>query len=222
MWLVCIDILKIVNWKCTVSVIIHNNSSLSNGSRYCKPEVISWWKVNITVFYTRFLSNVKKKNVFQKLAGLWLVGEVINHVGLYGSKVAEGCSAFQRRSCSIILLYGVGGSSCFINYGTMKMRMVQLKMRMVLWKWEHYNAILYNTFLKGTQQWVIMRHIAEYQWEKLKYWFQLLLNHIYFMNSLWPTDAIWRHRCGSTLAQVMDWCLHDGTKPLPEPMLTSH
>ena len=37
--------------------------------------------------------------VFQKLAGLWLVDEVVNHVGLYGSKVAEGCSAFQRRSC---------------------------------------------------------------------------------------------------------------------------
>ena len=58
-------------------------------------------KVNITVFYTHFLSSVKKKKkkVFQKLAGLWLVGEVVNHVGLYGSKVAEGCSAFQRRSC---------------------------------------------------------------------------------------------------------------------------
>ena len=55
MWLVCFDILKIVNWKSTVSVEIHNNSSLSSGSRYCKPEVISWWKVNITVFYTRFL-----------------------------------------------------------------------------------------------------------------------------------------------------------------------
>ena len=53
MWLVCIDILKIVNWKCTVSVELHNNSSLSSGSRYCKPEVILWWKVNITVFYTR-------------------------------------------------------------------------------------------------------------------------------------------------------------------------
>ena len=58
MWLVCIDILKIVNWKCTVSVIIHNNSPLSSGSRYCKPEVISWWKVNITVFYACFLSRL--------------------------------------------------------------------------------------------------------------------------------------------------------------------
>ena len=54
---------------------------------------------------------------------------------------------------------------------------------------------------------MIVRHIAEYQWEKLKYWFQLLLNHIYFTNSLWPTDAIWRHWCGYTLAQVMAWCL---------------
>ena len=63
MWLVCIDILKIVNWKCTVSVIIHNNSLLSSGSRYCKPEVISWWKVNITVFYKRFLSPTDQKCV---------------------------------------------------------------------------------------------------------------------------------------------------------------
>ena len=40
---------------------------------------------------------------FQKLAGLWLVGEMDNHVGIYGSKVAEGFSAFQRRSCCILL-----------------------------------------------------------------------------------------------------------------------
>ena len=36
---------------------------------------------------------------FQKLAGLWLVGKVDNHVAIYGFKVAEGFSAFQRRSC---------------------------------------------------------------------------------------------------------------------------
>ena len=40
---------------------------------------------------------------FQKLTGLWLVGVVVNHVGIYGSKVAEGLSAFQRRSCSFFL-----------------------------------------------------------------------------------------------------------------------
>ena len=44
---------------------------------------------------------LRRKNVFQKLAGLWLVAEVVNRVGLYGSKVAGGCSAFQRRSCLI-------------------------------------------------------------------------------------------------------------------------
>ena len=37
-------------------------------------------------------------------------------------------------------------------------------------------------------------------------------------NSLWPSDAIWQQRSGSTLAQVMAWC----RQPLPEPMLTEH
>ena len=32
----------------------------------------------------------KKKKDFQKLAGLWLADEVVNHVGIYGSKAAEG------------------------------------------------------------------------------------------------------------------------------------
>ena len=41
------------------------------------------------------------KKIFSRLAGLWLAGEVVNHVGIYGSKAAEGLSAFQRRSCSI-------------------------------------------------------------------------------------------------------------------------
>ena len=34
------------------------------------------------------------------MADLWLVGEMVNRIGIYGSKVAEGLSAFQRRSCS--------------------------------------------------------------------------------------------------------------------------
>ena len=37
----------------------------------------------------------------------------------------------------------------------------------------------------------------------------------WLVNSLWPSDTIQRHKSGSTLAQVPD-----GTKPLPEPMLT--
>ena len=43
-----------------------------------------------------FFSMLKK--CFSKVGSLWLVGDVVNHVGLYWSKVAEGYSAFQRRS----------------------------------------------------------------------------------------------------------------------------
>ena len=41
------------------------------------------------------------------------------------------------------------------------------------------------------------------------------------VNSLWPSDAIWRHWSWSALAQAMPSSryLLDGTKPLPEPML---
>ena len=42
--------------------------------------------------------------IFKKLAGLWWAGEVVNHIWIYGSKVAEGSSAFQRRSCFVIII----------------------------------------------------------------------------------------------------------------------
>ena len=32
----------------------------------------------------------KKRRDFQKLAGLWLAGEMVDRIGIYGSKVAEG------------------------------------------------------------------------------------------------------------------------------------
>ena len=38
-------------------------------------------------------------------------------------------------------------------------------------------------------------------------------------NSVWPNNAIRQQGIESTLAQVMA-CCQDGTKPLPEPMLT--
>ena len=46
------------------------------------------------------------------------------------------------------------------------------------------------------------------------------VSELLFFNPSWPSDIIWRHRSGSTLAQVMA-CCHD-TKPLPEPMSTYH
>ena len=55
----------------------------------------STWKCNT---FHNFLSMLEKKD-FQTLAGLWLAGEVVNHIGIYGFKAAEGLSAFQHRSC---------------------------------------------------------------------------------------------------------------------------
>ena len=55
----------------------------------------------IVSFHEMFEKNIVFLNL-QKLAGLWLVGEVDNHVAIYGSKVAKGFSAFQCRSCVIL------------------------------------------------------------------------------------------------------------------------
>ena len=68
------------------------------------------------LFTVSFHEMFEKKNVsqdFQKLAGLWLVGEMDNHVGTYGSKVADGFSAFQRRSC---LIWDHGQNFCQKNH----------------------------------------------------------------------------------------------------------
>ena len=54
----------------------------------------------------------------------------------------------------------------------------------------------------------------------LEQWWQIENN--WCINSLWLNDAIWGHRSGSTLAQVMACLLPHGTKPLSEPMLTNH
>ena len=57
------------------------------------------------LFTVSFHEMFEKKKVFQnfqKLAGLWLVGEMDNHVGIYGSKVAEG---FLRRSSVGLIKY---------------------------------------------------------------------------------------------------------------------
>ena len=54
----------------------------------------------IAPLFTVSFQCLKKKNLnFQKLAGLWIFGVVVNHVGIYRSKVAEGLSASQRQSC---------------------------------------------------------------------------------------------------------------------------
>ena len=47
--------------------------------------------------FLQFHFSVRK----QKLEGLWLAGKVVNHVGIYGSEVAEGFSVFQLRSWKV-------------------------------------------------------------------------------------------------------------------------
>ena len=54
----------------------------------------------MAVLFTVSFQNVRKMvfKIFKSWQlGLWFVGEVVNHVGIYGSRVAEGWSAFQRR-----------------------------------------------------------------------------------------------------------------------------
>ena len=47
----------------------------------------------------------------------------------------------------------------------------------------------------------------------------LMLLHL--VNSLWPSDTIWRQRSGSNIGSG-NGLLPDGTKPLPETILTHH
>ena len=70
--------------------------------------IISTWRMGASILKLILISSTWYYPTFhsffpmlknQKLAGLWLVAEV-NHVGIYESKVAEGFSAFQHRSCS--------------------------------------------------------------------------------------------------------------------------
>ena len=59
-------------------------------------------------------------------------------------------------------------------------------------------------------QWVKTNATRVYQFEKsLKNTLVRLLPHLrgQWVNSLWPSDTIWRHRSGSTLVQVMACCL---------------
>ena len=83
--------------------------------------------------------------------------------------------------------------------------------------YNHYKVwdeIIYpfSNFNYGTSKWSLIhagiKVIQRFQlpapfqcWQTIEMWC------IFFLNSLWPSDAIWRHRCGSILAQVMACCL---------------
>ena len=91
-------LLKYVNVSIILALLIDNVGNylyLNNGS--FKFEVDAH-QINLRLHH--FSEFQHKKNEFQNLAGLWLAGEMVNRrIGIYGSKVAVGLSAFQRRPC---------------------------------------------------------------------------------------------------------------------------
>ena len=112
-WKSCTAVLATSEWH-TVKICKHSHNRLIDNIGdylYFKNQrmeasnlklihISSTW--DCTTFHNFLLMfQIKKKKDFQKLAGLWLADEVVNHVGIYGSKAAEGLSAFQRRSCFI-------------------------------------------------------------------------------------------------------------------------
>ena len=60
-----------------------------------------------------------------------------------------------------------------------------------------------------TQCWlnIIGIHPSAISQKMCKTCWKKISNQSYLFNSLWPGDTIWRHRSGSTLAQVMACCL---------------
>ena len=97
--------------------------------------------IDCTTFHRFFSWNVRNFFFFffQKFTGLWLVGKVDNHVAIYGSKVAEGFSAFQRR---LVLNYVLIVTFWIFIY--------------------HEIWILLNIFLYGTIELFILWHVWRY------------------------------------------------------------
>ena len=61
-------------------------------------------------------------------------------------------------------------------------------------------------FFLYTSKMVINQIISKHNLHSWQFCHCLLLP-VFFFNSLWPSDAIWQYRSGSTLVQVMACCL---------------
>ena len=61
----------------------------------------TWDYAIVHSFFSMLIKKVFQN--FQKLLGLWLVGDVVIYVGIYGYKAVEGWSAFRRRSCFLLI-----------------------------------------------------------------------------------------------------------------------
>ena len=81
------------------------------------------------------------------------------------------------------------------------------------------DTVYYKKINKKGKKWVPSKSLQPC----LNQWYQLVMPHTitrtHWVNSLWPSDAIWQYGNRSTLAQVMAWCL---TAPGHGPMLANH
>ena len=81
----------------------------------------------------------------------------------------------------LIRILGTNFSEILSEICTFSFKKMLLKMSSAKW---HQFCLCFN----------VLRHLTS-------------LTHQLFVNSLWPSGAIWRYRSGSTLAQVMACCL---------------
>ena len=84
---------RYIYFDISISHFVYRSHPLDNRYGFfisVKPEIAQLFRLSFHCWKNCFHN-------FQKLAGLWLVVEVVNQVAIYGSK-AKGCSAFQRRS----------------------------------------------------------------------------------------------------------------------------
>ena len=105
MWIFLTDILKYVNSFIILAPKLTSHACvllIDNVGNY----LLCTWIMRASNLKLILISSIWDSNIFhsfnvknQKLSGLWLAGEMVNRVGIYGSKVAVGLSAFQRRPC---------------------------------------------------------------------------------------------------------------------------
>ena len=128
----------------------------------------------------------------------------------------------NKGNSTLLVLYSAKSSKAFENFCKMSGNEFRLQsvhsdsgIGHLLWKgladwwtFQYPEAFLNCSTLSGNVHWREKKWITK---NKNFIYFQdyedLLSPRPQWVNSLWPSDAIWRHRSGSTLVQVMAWCL---------------
>ena len=94
--------------------------------------------------------------------------------------VARTCGVHLYNKCSETIFLITSVAHWGARHQTKLWRVIIQKERTVQLNWFHW---LHNYLRKGSH------------WDRQA-----------TFNPLWPNDALWSHKSGSTLAEVMDWC----------------